>query len=113
MADRKPRTARIVIGMVAGMAALLLVAGCQGYRDGTSRTVGETTDDVLIQTTLKSALLRDPAIRGLRINTQVHKGVVTLFGRVGSEAERQRVLDITGSVKGVDSVQDRLTIVTE
>jgi osmotically-inducible protein OsmY len=101
-----------------GLARLLLVAvlvsaGCQGYRDGSSRTVGEFADDVGIQSRVKLALINDEEIKGLRINTEVKRGVVTLHGRVGSHAQKQRALDLAGSVKGVERVEDRLTVVTE
>ncbi len=92
---------------------LMLLAGCQSYRDGKSRTVGEFTDDVAISTAVKTRLLRDPEIKGFRVNVEVHKGVVTLYGRATSEAGRARTLALAEGVKGVKKVEDRLTIVTE
>ena len=66
-------------GLIAGVVVLL--AGCQGYRDGSPRTFGEITDDTAIQSKLKLSLIGDKEIGGLRINTEVHKGVVTLIHR--------------------------------
>ncbi len=99
------------IGLIAGVAVLLI--GCQGYREGSPRTVGEFTDDVAIQSKVKMSLINDKEISGLRINTEVHKGVVTLYGRVASEALRDRAVAKAKAVKGVVKVEDRLTIVTE
>ena len=101
-----------------GLAVLLSLlaagaAGCQSYRDGESRTVGEFTDDVGIQSRVKLALLNDSEIKGLRINTEVHRGIVTLHGRVASHAQKEKAIALAGAVKGVQRVDDRLTVVTE
>ncbi len=92
---------------------LMLLVGCNSYREGKTRTVGEFTDDVAIQAAVKTRLLRDPEIKGLRVNVEVRKGVVKLFGRATSEALRDRTISLAKGVKGVVKVEDRLTIVTE
>ncbi len=92
---------------------LTLLVSCESYREGTSRTVGEYTDDVAISAAVKTRLLRDPDIKGWRVNVEVHKGIVTLYGRATSETLRDRALTLAKSVKGVVTVEDRLTIVTE
>ena len=92
---------------------LTLLVGCESYRGGESRTVGEFTDDVAISAAVKTRLLRDSEIKGLRVNVEVHKGVVTLYGRATSEKVRERTLTLARGVKGVTKVEDRLTIVTE
>ena len=92
---------------------VLLSMGCQSYREGTPRTVGEFTDDAAIQSKVKMALINDPEISGLRINTEVHKGVVTLYGRVPSDALRAKAVAKTRGIKGVVEVQDQLQVVTE
>ena len=105
------KTIKFVI--TAWFLSLLIVGGCQSYKDGGSRTVGEFTDDVAIQTKVKTRLISDPDVKGWPLNVDVHKGVVTLYGRAGSEALRRKALAIAGGVKGVTRVEDRLTIVTE
>ena len=87
--------------------------GCQSYRDGQSRTVGEFYDDATIQAKVKTSLMDDPDIKSLRINTEVKRGVVTLYGRVANEELRQRAVRLSAEVRGVDKVLDRLTVVTE
>ncbi|MDZ7669263.1 MAG: BON domain-containing protein [Gammaproteobacteria bacterium] len=101
--------------IMAGLLAVVmgLAAGCQGYRDGSSRTVGEYTDDVGIQSRVKLALLNDSDIKGLVINTEVRKGVVTLHGRVNSHEQKEQAVALAAGVKGVRRVDDRLTVVTE
>ena len=90
----------------------LLSVGCAGYQEGsTARTPGEVIDDVTIQGAVKTALLREPDIEGLAIDTEVRQGVVTLYGRVASEALRQRVIAVVNATSGVKGVDDRLVIV--
>lgn len=96
--------------LLVGVAAIMVALGCQSYKDGQSRTVGEFTDDVAIQTRVKSKLVRAPEVNGLRMNVEVKKGVVTLYGRTDSPAMRNNAVEIAKSVKGVTSVVDRLRV---
>jgi hyperosmotically inducible periplasmic protein len=98
-----------VLGVLLGILAL--GAGCQSSTG--SRTAGQVVDDATIQTRLKTALLRDPEIKGLLINTQVRQGVVTLEGRVSSREQQQAVVGIAAGIRGVVEVDDRLSVVTE
>lgn len=92
---------------------LALLGGCASYKEGGSRTVGEFTDDLGIQTAVKTALVRDKEISGFSINVEVSRSVVSLYGRIPSEYARQKALDIAAGVRGVVSVQDRLTLVAD
>jgi hyperosmotically inducible protein len=77
------------------------------------RTVGEYTDDMGVQSRVKMALVNDPDIKGLSVDTSVNRGVVTLTGQVESEAQRARAVQVTAQVRGVTRVEDSLTVVTE
>ena len=96
--------------LMAAIAGTLLVSGCQSYKDGKSRTVGEFTDDTAIQVRVKSKLVRAPDVNGARMNIEVKKGVVTLLGRVDSPEMKARAVEIAQSIKGVTSVEDRLRV---
>jgi len=96
-----------VVGLLLG---LVLAASCQSYHDGQSRTVGELTDDSTIHLKVKSRLIADKEVKGLRLNVEVERGVVSLHGRVASQDMRLRALEIAGSVKGVASVEDHLSV---
>ena len=96
--------------LLVGVAAIMVALGCQSYKDGQSRTVGEFTDDAAIQTRVKSKLVRAPEVHGWRMNVEVKKGVVTLYGRTDSPAMRNKAVEIAKSVKGVTSVVDRLRV---
>jgi len=92
--------------------ALALATACTGYQEGSSaRTPGEYIDDVAIQGQVKTVLMREPGVDGLSINTEVRQGVVTLYGHVTSEAQRQQVLALVRATSGVKGVDDRLVIV--
>lgn len=101
------RIGRSLCGLLLG---LLVTAGCQTYRDGQTRSIGELTDDTAIQAKVKTQLVADKVVDGLRLNVEVERGVVGLHGTVASELVRQRVLEIVGSVKGVRSIEDRLQV---
>lgn len=67
--------------------------------------------DAGITATLKTKLLADPAVGGLRIDVDTRDGVVALTGEVRSQAERDQALRIARETDGVKSVQDKLTVV--
>ena len=95
----------LMIGLSVGLG------GCQGYIDGKRRTPGEFTDDARIQAAVKTALIQDQQIKGLAINTEVHRNVVSLYGRIPSESARDKAIRLAGQVRGVTKVEDRLTLV--
>jgi osmotically-inducible protein OsmY len=74
------------------------------------KTVGETIDDTTITTRVKTAMLNDPAVGGLSIDVDTFKGVVTLSGRVKSEAERQQAITLARRASGVNEVKDALQV---
>ena len=74
------------------------------------RTIGEFTDDRGIHAIVKIRLIKEADIVARRINVDVHRGVVTLFGRVRSQSERLLAKELVGGVKGVLKVEDRLLV---
>jgi osmotically-inducible protein OsmY len=92
--------------VLAALLAAPLATGC-------GKTVGETIDDTTITTRVKTAMLNDPAVGGLRIDVDTFKGTVTLSGRVKSEAERQQAIALARMVDGVTQVKDALQIIPE
>ena len=96
---------------ILAAAAMLALGGCNTYlEDAESRTPGELTDDLAIHTILKTRLLRDPDVGGMRINVEVDKGVVRLYGYVGSEAQRDRAETLAAQIRGVQGVENRLQV---
>jgi osmotically-inducible protein OsmY len=77
------------------------------------KTVGQTIDDTTITTRVKTAMLNDPQVGGLRIDVDTFKGAVTLSGRVKSGAEREQALKLARTVSGVTEVKDALQVIPE
>ena len=77
------------------------------------KTVGEAIDDTTITTRVKTAMLNDPTVGGLRIDVDTFKSVVTLSGRVKSPAERDQAIALARGVSGVTEVKDALQVIPE
>ena len=77
------------------------------------KTVGEAIDDTTVTTRVKTAMLNDPNVGGLRIDVDTFKGVVTLSGRVKSAAERDQAIALARRVDGVAEVKDALQVIPE
>lgn len=90
--------------LFAAMVAAPLIAGC-------GKTIGETIDDTTITTRVKTSMLNDPAVGGTQIDVDTYKGVVTLSGRVKSQAEHDQALAIARKTDGVTEVKDALQII--
>jgi hyperosmotically inducible periplasmic protein len=97
-------------------------AGVKSVAD--NLTVGTTTatlpspdaeraaySDPAITAAVKGKLLGDPLVSGLRIDVDTTDGVVTLTGRVRSQAERDQAMRLVRDTNGVKSVDDNLTVV--
>jgi len=75
-----------------------------------TKSIGESIDDTVVGTRVKSRLAGEPGIRSLNVDVDVNKGVVTLTGIVGNEDQRSRVVEIAGQTPGVLRVVDNLTL---
>jgi hyperosmotically inducible protein len=89
--------------LALALVAPLLAAGC-------GKTVGETIDDATITTRVKTALLNDPDVGGLRIDVDTFRGVVTLSGAVKTTGERDKATAIARRIDGVKDVKSTLQI---
>ena len=90
--------------LLAALLATPLVVGC-------GKTIGETIDDTTITTRVKTAMLNDPNVSGTGIDVDTYKGVVTLSGRVKSQAEHDQALALARHVDGVTEVKDALQVI--
>src|ERR1043165_1032005 len=77
------------------------------------KTVGQTIDDTTITTRVKTSMLNDPSVGGLRIDVDTFKGAVTLSGRVKSQTEKDQAITLARRVSGVTEVRDNLQIIPE
>lgn len=99
---KKVNYATLMLLLVALLTPLLLTA-C-------GKSVGETIDDATITTRVKTSLLNDEQVGGLRIDVDTFKGVVTLSGRVKSKEEEVRAIALARKIGGVTDVKSTLQI---
>ena len=74
------------------------------------KSVGNTIDDATITGRVKTAMLNDPDVAGLKIDVDTFKGVVTLSGAVKTQAEADRAIGIARRTPGVADVKSTLQI---
>ena len=92
-----------VVLLVLTLMGPLMLAAC-------GKTVGETIDDATITTRVKTALLNDPQVGGLRIDVDTFKGVVTLSGRVKTKEEEVKAIALARKISGVSDVKSTLQV---
>ena len=100
----KTRRYPAMLALVVLLLTPLATAGC-------GKTVGETIDDATVTAQVKTALVGDPEVGGLRIDVDTFKGIVTLSGAVKTTAERDKAVALATKVKGVKDVKSTLQIV--
>jgi osmotically-inducible protein OsmY len=102
MKTKKYGYATVILLAVTVIAPLLLSA-C-------GKSVGETVDDATITTRVKTSLLNDPDVGGMRIDVDTFKGIVTLSGAVKTPAERDKAVGLARKITGVKDVKSTLQI---
>ena len=100
---RLSRTQNLLLAL---LLAVPLTVAC-------GKTVGETIDDSTVTTRVKTAMLNDEQVGGLRIDVDTFKGVVTLSGRVKSQSEREKAVALARQTPGVVQVKDALQVIPE
>jgi hyperosmotically inducible protein len=75
-----------------------------------AKTAGAVATDAAVTTAVKSKLLADPAVSGLKIDVDTRGGVVTLSGSVNTRAEANQAVKLARATEGVDRVVDKLTV---
>lgn len=109
--DRALELARATKGVVkvVDMIAARQASG-GGDAPEPDRTIGEAVTDSGITISVKSRLLDDPLVKGHKIDVDTRDGVVFLTGSVGSDAEKDKAIQLTKDTKGVRGVKANLTI---
>jgi osmotically-inducible protein OsmY len=74
------------------------------------KSAGETIDDAGITAQVKTALLNDPDVGGMRIDVDTSKGLVTLSGVVRTKDEESKAIAIARKVDGVRDVKSTLQV---
>jgi hyperosmotically inducible protein len=99
----RPSGSSLVHALVVLILLPLPFAAC-------GKTVGETIDDATITARVKTALLNDPQVGGMKIDVDTTDGVVTMSGVVKSEAEAARAIELARRAPGVKDVKSMLRV---
>jgi osmotically-inducible protein OsmY len=70
----------------------------------------EKIDDVSVTAQVKMAMLLHRSTRVLHTTVKTKRGVVTVGGKAGSAAEKDRVGNLVSDIQGVKSVNNQMTI---
>src|SRR5262249_13516041 len=87
--------------------------GASGSTNPVSEAAGkvaEKVDDVAITSAVKAKLIGDSEVSARKIDVDTKDGVVTLKGTVSSEQEKDKALQIARNTRGVQRVEDQLTV---
>ena len=104
---------RLAVGPASATVTGRAAAGASEAMAGTSRALGragEFVGDAAITAQIKTALLADPGVKGLRVDVDTHDGVVTLSGTLDSPAHVAQAVAIARGTYGVKSVENRLAV---
>ena len=98
--------------LLTSLAALPLTftTGCavtQG-RESTGRYVSDKT----ISAKVKTALYRDPIVKGTEVNVTTFQGVVQLSGFVENQAQKDKAGELAQQISGVQSVRNDIVVQT-
>jgi hyperosmotically inducible protein len=73
-------------------------------------TAGNAISDSAVTAKVKTALLADDNVKGLKIDVDTNNGVVSLSGTADTQANMARAETVAKGIEGVKSVQNRLTV---
>ena len=95
----------IGFGLIVMMLSLL---GCAST--ATKEGTGEYVDDSVITSKVKAVIFKEKTLKSAEINVETFKGVVQLSGFVNSQADIDRAVNVTRTVKGVTSVKNDMRV---
>jgi len=97
------------LSVARGVEGVKSVLNKMDLKEG-SASIGNTVDDALITTRVKTALLGDPGIKSLDIAVVTRKGEAQLSGFVDSQSQIDQATGIARGVPGVVSVSSEMSI---
>lgn len=92
--------------LIVALMSLFLGCASTAKQEGT----GEYVDDTVITTKVKAAILGDASLKSAEINVETFKGVVQLSGFVNSQADINKAVELSRSIKGVKSVKNSMRL---
>jgi len=104
--------------VICGLAVTMMTAGYASAQTATEKTkqaakdTGDNITDAAITTAVKTKLLADSKVGGLKIDVDTNNHVVTLTGPVHSAAERTEAVRLARTTSGVKRVVSKLVVET-
>jgi osmotically-inducible protein OsmY len=104
--------------VICGLAVTMMTAGYASAQTATEKTkqaakdTGEAITDASITAAVKTKLLGDTKVGGLKIDVDTNNHIVTLTGPVHSAAERAEAIRLAKTTTGVKSVVSKLVVET-
>jgi hyperosmotically inducible protein len=109
--DRALEIARSTSGVESVVDMISVRTGdVSGNAPEPDRTLGEHIDDAAITAAVKSRLLEDPQVKGLKIDVDTREGVVFLTGSVRSQQESDRAVQVARGTEHVKDVKPNLVV---
>jgi osmotically-inducible protein OsmY len=102
--------AREVEGVKSVKNEMTVVPQVAKNGESAPRTLGEKIDDSSITAQVKYALLTHRSTSALKTEVDTRNGVVAIRGVAASDAEKELVSKLAGSVRGVTSVENGMTV---
>ena len=102
--DGSSSTLAVVTGMLLAVA---MIAGCKNLQSGQQPAAGS---DQQVASAIQSKIQGESALAGQNIQVSVSNGVATLSGNVSDEASRALAANDSGSVGGIRTVVNNLTV---
>jgi osmotically-inducible protein OsmY len=84
------------------------LAACEVFEG--RQSVAAYADDSTISNSIRARFIEDPMVHFGDVGVTTQNGNVRLTGRVNSERERQRAVQIAQGVKGVRSVDNDIAV---
>ena len=103
--------------LCALLGAMLLAAASAGFAQSPDRdrpsgrqSIGERVDDAVLNTKVRTALVKERSLRSGDIWFKADNGTVILGGSVASAEEKRTAETVAKAVEGVQSVKNELEI---
>ena len=87
---------------------LITLVNCSAT--ASSRSLGETLDDGVITNKLKTRYMKDKEVKAFQIDIDTWKGVVSLRGKVDSQDQIYRAIELAEQQTGVKEVKSYLVL---
>ena len=94
--------------LAGALVVLFFMSGCQAM---TGQTVGESVDDSVITSSVKTQLASDKLVTVTRVEVETNNGIVYLTGQVQTAEQRSHIGSIASQVKGVKKVVNNLQVI--